>query len=573
MVARVGGKRVSKYRGGAAAESPDTGYTFPTSGSASSVGITAVPTINCMSLYWKATNGSTARECLVRYKPSASSEWVQGHSFKFDDRSTSTADMPTTAARQNEYRGSIVGLTAGTEYDFELYVGDHGEKQSITATTWSEVASLPVGVTVTVGAGSSSSTYSITTGGTASAYRVYDFTGHTIDVNKAASYCIDIATTARYIIVKNATLLGATLHGITIRTTTDSAGVDDPLVVITGCDISDWGSQEPTNLPFGRNCDSAIGTPNSSTHFTERVIIDNCYLHDPTYDSNSWVEPSLGTHPEGPQAVTIYRPTQQIVIRYCTIQSDEDHKLNDGFGSPANNFSFTGFPCKDSDIHNNYFRNIWDDSIESEGGNCNVRIWENFSDLSFNHIASASTSLGPLYVWRNIGFRTQDRVSTNYALGTGNKNRRTLSGGTTWGGGWCFWYHNTFYRAGTAALPEGCHSAMVSDDYRNTVAKNNILGNWSRAVANGTNTSNEFDYNVYSGTLQVPPGQMANGINGQATYDAVHASGPYTLTTSSNGYQDGVEIKNFTQTFSGAAPDIGAIERGQTAVRYGYIAP
>jgi hypothetical protein len=255
------------------------------------------------------------------------------------------------------------------------------------------------------------------------------------------------------------------------------------------------------------------------------------------------------------------------------VYSDDDHMFNDAFGSPANNFSFTGFPCKDSDIYENEISHCWDDGIESEGGNCNVRVWGNRIDKVFNHIATASTSLGPFYAWRNVGLRTRDRVSTDYAMGVANKNRRTSSGGITWGGGWCFWYHNTFHRAGTSSLQEGVDSAMVSDDYRNTVCKNNILTAWARAIAGGTNASNTWNYNVRSGSLAVAVGQMANEWNTQPTYDTTHASGAYTLATSSAGYQGGEVIPNFSGTFSGAGPDVGAIERGQAAPRFGYLAP
>jgi hypothetical protein len=415
---------------------------------------------------------------------------------------------------------------------------------------------------------------SITTGGTETAYRLYNFTNDaTIGVAHLQAHCIDIATTARYVIIRGAILTGATLHGIMVRTTADAG--TKPLVVIENCDISDWGSLNgPT---WGRNCDSAVGTPNTSTHFTERIVVQNNRLHHPFTDSNSWVETNAnGTaHPEGPQAVTVYRPTKQIVLRYNSVYSDDDHMFNDAFGSPANNFSHTGFPCADSDIYSNDISYCWDDGVEAEGGNTNVRVWGNRFDKVFNHIATAATSLGPLYVWRNVGLRTRDRVGTNFALGTANKNRYidTLTGGFLWGGGWCYWYHNTWVRAGTVAAPEGVHSAMVSDDYRNTVCKNNLLTAWSRAIVNGTDASNTWNYNVTQGSVAVASGQMLNSWVGPVVYDTLHASGPYTLSTGSVGYRVGEVIPNFTGTFAGALPDVGAIERGQTAPRFGYLQP
>ena len=42
------------------------------------------------------------------------------------------------------------------------------------------------------------------------------------------------------------------------------------------------------------------------------------------------------------------------------------------------NFSSVGFPHADTDIYGNIIMNCWDDGIESEGGNRNVRIWGNY---------------------------------------------------------------------------------------------------------------------------------------------------------------------------------------------------
>jgi hypothetical protein len=557
---------------GAAVSEIGIGYQFPTEGIASAVAISTVSTFECLSLYWKPVNGLAARRCLVRYKPTSSLTWIEGHVAQpFDSRLT-TGDYATTAARQNEYRGSIVGLSPDTTYDVEMYVEGHGEKRAVQATTWSET--FPIGATVTVSA-NQDFTLNITTGGTETGYRLYNFTNDaTIGVAHLQAHCIDIATTARYVIIRGAILTGATLHGIMVRTTADAG--TKPLVVIENCDISDWGSLNgPT---WGRNCDSAVGTPNTSTHFTERIVVQNNRLHHPFTDSNSWVETNAnGTaHPEGPQAVTIYRPTKQIVLRYNSVYSDDEHMFNDAFGSPANNFSHTGFPNADSDIYINDISHCWDDGIESEGANCNVRLWGNRFDKVFNYIANAATSIGPLYVWRSVGLRTRDRVGTDYAQGTANKNRHidtAGAGGVLFGGGWSYWYHNTWVRAGIAAAQEGVDSAMVSDSYRNTVCKNNLLTAWSRAIVNGTDASNTWNYNVTQGSVAVASGQMLNSWLGPVVYDTAHASGPYTLSTGSVGYRVGEVIPNFTGTFAGALPDVGAIERGQTAPRFGYLQP
>ncbi len=89
------------------------------------------------------------------------------------------------------------------------------------------------------------------------------------------------------------------------------------------------------------------------------------------------------------------------VIRYNGCWSDEDHYFNDGMGAGYNG-GFRGFPGADSDIYGNYVANCWDDGIEAEGGTQNVRIWSNHVEEVVIPIANAATSIGPLYVWRNV---------------------------------------------------------------------------------------------------------------------------------------------------------------------------
>ena len=89
------------------------------------------------------------------------------------------------------------------------------------------------------------------------------------------------------------------------------------------------------------------------------------------------------------------------IIRYNEIRSTEDHGYNDGIGG-GSNFSFQGSPNRDSDIYGNIITNCWDDAIESEGANMNVRIWGNYIDKTFVFVATAVTSKGPLYIYRNV---------------------------------------------------------------------------------------------------------------------------------------------------------------------------
>jgi hypothetical protein len=57
----------------------------------------------------------------------------------------------------------------------------------------------------------------------------------------------------------------------------------------------------------------------------------------------------------------------------------------------------------------------WDDGIEAEGGNTNVRIWGNYLDRTAPASRPTITSQGPVYVFRNVWNRNQfyERTTTD----------------------------------------------------------------------------------------------------------------------------------------------------------------
>ena len=139
--------------------------------------------------------------------------------------------------------------------------------------------------------------------------------------------------------------------------------------------------------------DSAIRADRNVGNLT----IQRNLIHDPRGASNDW---DTG-HPAGPQAISLHNSSGGNVIRFNDIYSTEDHGYNDAIGG-GSNFSNEGSPNRDSDIYGNTIANVWDDAIESEGANMNVRIWGNYITKTFQFVALASTSRGPVYVFRNV---------------------------------------------------------------------------------------------------------------------------------------------------------------------------
>src|SRR5208337_3039251 len=190
-----------------------------------------------------------------------------------------------------------------------------------------------------------------------------------------------------YVILRGLELKNAAIDGVLIR-----PGVQH--VVVEDCHITGWGRVGGARA-WGvmTGMDSGVYAENDAGH----LVIQRNLIEYPRSGSNDWES----GHPDGPQGVSLIDSRGGNIIRYNTIRSTEDHGFNDGIGG-ANNFSFKGSPNRDSDTYGNIISNCWDDCIESEGANMNVRIWSNYIHHSFVDIATATTSMGPIYIFRNV---------------------------------------------------------------------------------------------------------------------------------------------------------------------------
>jgi hypothetical protein len=537
---------------------PDPTDPGPGTGSGTTLpatGARAVPTFESLGMYWKPGSNPGADGCNVRYRKANETAWKQGFPMWYD-------------ARNAECRGSIVHLQPGTDYAVEMGVG--GSFQAgVNVKTWSE--SFPIAKTVKVESGSS--TLAITEGGTKDGYVLYEGPA-TIDVANAKDFAVTIA--APYVIVRGLTVKGAKRNGIHML-----AGAHD--VVIEDNDISGWGRLRTTlsnGWQVGVDADSAIYAHCRDIGYSiERVIVQRNKLHDARYTTNSW---DFG-HPAGPQAITLKHCGGNHVLRYNEVYSADGTKyLNDGFGG-GDNFSDVGFPNSDSDIYGNRISHTWDDAIEAEGANRNVRIWGNYLDQTAVGIATTVTNSGPVYVFRNVYNRS--RMKSQKALDSDDRSNFAKSGTQSgFGGGRRYVLHNTLLQAvqSGATSPLGAGGGIIAagstSPVTNTMSRNNILHVWkphwdSIRVQTGA-TANDFDYDLRNGGISAYAGAEANGWVGTPIYKAGHGweswgNGNYQLETNSPGYDKGQRLPNFNDGFTGNGPDVGAHEAGTPAMRLG----
>jgi Big-like domain-containing protein len=523
-----------------------TGTTLP------STNAKAIATFESLGLYWTPTSNPGAG-CDVRYRKTADADWKQGLQMWYD-------------SRNNECRGSLVHLTPGTDYVVEMGLPGQAPVVGLNTKTWSE--SFPIAKTVQVQSGSQ--TLKITEGGTASGYVLY--TGPaTLDAANAVDYNIQIS--APYVIVRGLTLKGAKVDAIRLE-----QGTKD--VVIEDNDISGWGRDSGNvsseGWKIGVNRDSAVSAFCRAGPWLERTIIQRNKIHDPRYGSNSWSD----GHPSGPNGVLFSQCGGNHVFRFNEVYSSTGHYFMDAFGGEEN-FSDIGFPNADTDINGNKISNTWDDGIESEGANRNVRIWGNYIDSTAVAIATTVTHVGPAYIFRNVYNRS--RMMSMKTLDNDERNNAFKSGtDATYGKGRRYVFHNTLLQATQAGVVNplgagGGLSAGGTGALTNTVSRNNILHIWKgwwQSVNTQGGASNDLDYDLHNGSVSAYAGAETNGILGTPIYASGNgwqseSNGMYQLAPNSPGYDRGIRLPNFNDGYGGAGPDMGAHEAGMPAMQFG----
>lgn len=511
---------------------------------------TAVATFHCLSLYWMPDGGAAGKQVLVKFREAGEKVWHDGLPMRYNPVSSPEC--------KGDYRGSIVNLKPGTTYEIQLTLEGTTTRTTLTAATWSE--KFPIASTVKCA--SSDSTLVIKESGTADGYVLYDGTGCTID--GANKIDLGISVDASYVILRGFTIRNVREHGIRLMT--------GHHIVIEQCDISKWGTEDEKG--FGVNYQGAIYSNNEKLC---AIVIQRNKLHHPSWDSNSWAEEHNKTrHPGGPQAVVFWESEGNHVIRYNECWSDEDHYFNDIIGAGRNG-SHRGFPGADCDVYGNYFANCWDDGIESEGGNQNVRIWTNYIENTLMSMGNAATSIGPLYVWRNVAGRSYSPPGSEYGLTHGYFMKMGFAGSDKWMTGHLYVFNNTIFQA----KDDGPHGlGGTSKPIRHCLSRNNILhvrSTDSHSIATRKDSvDNDFDYDLCSG--RYPPDQEQHGIKGAPkyvenagfTFDT--RTGNFRLAPGSPGAGKGVAIPNFCDTFKGPAPDMGAQDAGTESIIYGVKA-
>src|SRR4030042_817860 len=134
-------------------------------------GFHAVATYECIGLYFKSPD---LGPCDVRFRQDDASAWREGYPLVYDPR-------------DNEYRGSIVGLMPATSYSVKITLD--GKSHELSCKTRSD--SFPIGKTTCLEGGIGTKPLVITESGTPEGYHLITpakDSKATIDVRNAENY-------------------------------------------------------------------------------------------------------------------------------------------------------------------------------------------------------------------------------------------------------------------------------------------------------------------------------------------------------------------------------------------------
>ena len=508
--------------------------------------VEAVTTFHSLGVYVKYRGSvSPISICRVRYRQVGDAEWKQGFDL-IPDR------------QGHEFRGSLFHLEPDTAYELEcqLYEPITDPKRvvcsaSATARTWKE--EVPIGQVRALPAGLSKEPLVIRDHGKPDAWILYkapEGRTTTIDAEGQAEQAI-LFENAAYVILENITIRGGQRDCVRISSSHH--------VRVRRCDIARWGDAgtRREGLPKGLYVDHQGRPINYHAgvrvcRSSSQVVVEDNFIHSPRGTANSW---QYG-HPMGPQGIILDRTGGNNVVRNNDLIGSETHWWNDAIES-IRNADITGGPYRDADIHGNVLAFSNDDGIELDGGQVNVRFWNNWIDKALCGVSCAPNRKGPSYVFRNlIAELGEERGSTGSAF--------KMGGGVRWSPGISVILHNTIYGPGGGLRSVGYGRENDRGGYV-AISRNNLFAGSGRSDV--TNISedprNDFDYDLTSrGGVSLKSGGEEHAVTDRPRLVNV-ARGDYRLAAGSPGIDQGCRLPGINDDFLGSAPDMGTFEFGR----------
>lgn len=448
-----------------------------------------------------------------------------------------------------QFRGSIVGLKPGTEYEVKAVLSDAVGATVSTKTaavlTQSEEPAVAETILLSDIYKSGGLLLSGYHGNPNGWIRIINDDNTVIDGESTYTEAV-LVEDCSYLILDGFTVRGGYRHGINIS---DNASY----IRIINCDVSGWGRPGVLDDTRGRyvydgtdiNFDAGVCLLNA-----DHVTVERCYIHGSAAQTNSWTTANWqNVHPQGACGI-YYSSRDSVVIRYNDIVGNYNHLFNDGIEG-YNNGSRMGGASRNCDIYGNMIYLGEDDGMELDGAQMNARVYKNRIERFYCGVSLAPNLTGPSYLFRNqivnLGTTYQDRVYTGLKIG----------GSTDGIFGMHYLFHNTV---------DSNASGVTNSNYNDTTEFHSVSAN--NIFVTRKNGSNDYGFrNIYadardindydlvggkyvigqSGTTPIDGTTVAkNSLKGYPIY--VNADrGNYRLAVSSPGVGSGTYLDNFCE--------------------------
>lgn len=529
--------------------------------------LTLASTFDCISVTATFDNDTHGSEtATIQYKASASGTWLDAYAPMIDRRATIEGSANPYI---HQFRGSIVGLSAGTSYDVRVTLSTGGTLYGAVTTISATVPGLTgtdryatndatlatalgdaqPGDTIHLAAGTYSP-FTVSVSGTAANWIA--LIGDDRDTTYVDGGTTDITVNGNYVQLKNLRLKKPTTSGTT-QGICLNVGSGRHHVWIDNLHFEDLP------LPGGGASygNTTINLAGSNYH----VYVLNSLFKAPSLASKPDQDSGVGGF--GVQTGAL-ASSGTVIIKGNTF----DGKFQDPIGSTE---SYGYNQWNNSDIANNTISGYSDDGIQAEGDAVNVRIFGNTvtCDHGYSAIAQQSSYVGPSYIFRNLLISTKVGATGIFKVG---------------GAAFSYYFHNTFDAiAGTGTIVwSGGGNGQVS---RNNIVKTNtssIIDFMYAGDATKGTPITDLDYDLWYQTSQ----NAAYRWNGTTTYDTyasfqagtgmethrvvgdpMFLNAAREIDATSPAYNVGVTLANFNTATSawpafGAGPDLGYYEVG-----------
>ena len=351
------------------------------------------PTFNACGVCFGAKEAVDGLELQYRLLRPAPGFWAKLFGAK-EEAWTTCREFPHYD-ESGDYRGSIMRLEEDTAYECRVAAGGRALACG-TFRTWS--STVPIARTIVLDE-TTKFPVKVSEKGTASGWIRYTTKPGTVLDNRTAKDLTFELDGAEYVVFDDMTIRGSGARHV-------FALVNSREIRIRNCDISRWGRVgtprfdmfgrlHETDRPaegYGINFDGAIDIAKGCSCIT----VERCFVHDPRGRANSW----FYSHPAGPEAVMMERPDHSTVIRWNDFIGSDVHRWNDAVESGGNFHEDGGFN-RDADVYGNFMIYCNDDCIELDGGQQNVRCFDNRFEAALCGVSIQGCMVSPVYLDNN----------------------------------------------------------------------------------------------------------------------------------------------------------------------------